>query len=71
MPIYEFDCVDCNNDFQKLVHRISAIDEVTCPDCGSPNIKKKLSIFSSKIASTSSVASTSSNSSASCAPGGG
>ena len=71
MPIYEFDCVDCDSGFQKLVRRISAINEVTCPDCGSPNIKKKLSIFSSKVSGgTSSIASTGSNS-ASCAPGGG
>lgn len=69
MPIYEFDCTDCGEGFEKLV-RMSAIDDVTCPNCGGKKVKKKLSIFASSSGSSSSSAS-SSSSSASCSTGGG
>lgn len=54
MPIYEFQCNDCGNDFEKLVRRISAIEEVVCPECHSMEVHKKLSIFSSKTAGSTS-----------------
>ncbi|NDJ85324.1 MAG: zinc ribbon domain-containing protein [Chloroflexi bacterium] len=69
MPIYEFDCDDCGSAFDKLV-RMSAIDDVTCPECGSGNIHKKMSTFASKSSGNGSSVSVT-NSSASCAPGGG
>jgi len=68
MPIYEFQCNDCKSDFEKLVRRISAIDEVSCPECNSLDVNKKLSIFSSKVAGASQSAT--SNAGA-CSPGGG
>jgi putative FmdB family regulatory protein len=68
MPIYEFDCHSCGESFDKLVRSANQVSEVTCPTCDSPNVKKKLSLFSSKVSggSRSSVSSAPS----SCAPGG-
>ncbi|GBD97187.1 MAG TPA: zinc ribbon domain-containing protein [Nitrospirae bacterium] len=43
MPIYEYKCIDCEEDFEELV---SGMDpDVSCPKCSSRNIKKKLSLF--------------------------
>jgi putative FmdB family regulatory protein len=67
MPIYEFDCQGCGGSFDKLVRSISAIGEVTCPSCSSPEVKKKLSMFASRVIGQSSSATASD---ASCAPGG-
>ncbi len=48
MPIYEFECQDCNENFEKLV-RIAGVSEVTCPSCGSARTKKKISTFASHL----------------------
>jgi len=68
MPIYEFDCNDCGKSFDKLVRSASRISEVTCPDCHSDQVKKKLSLFSSKV--SGGTRSSVSSSAASCAPSG-
>lgn len=69
MPMYEFDCLTCGDEFDKLVRSANAVSEVTCPSCDSGDIKKKLSLFSSRTAGArSSRGSTSA--AASCAPGG-
>lgn len=67
MPIFEFECESCSQPFEELVFG-SAIDTVTCPECGSPEIHKKISTFASRI-SGGSVSSVSSSSAASCNTG--
>jgi len=42
MPIYEYKCCKCEEDFEKLVF---GKQKVTCPKCNSDNIKKKMSTF--------------------------
>ena len=45
MPIYEYTCIKCNKDFSAL-QRIGCTEKDTqCPDCGSKNVKKKISAF--------------------------
>ncbi len=69
MPIYEFDCHDCGDNFESLVMSFTKIGGVTCPKCESENIQKKISTFAVKGNSTGS--STAFNTSAAaCAPGG-
>ncbi|RLB00911.1 MAG: zinc ribbon domain-containing protein [Deltaproteobacteria bacterium] len=46
MPIYEYRCNECEMDFEKLVS-LSSPGEVACPFCGSKNIRKKISLFTS------------------------
>jgi putative FmdB family regulatory protein len=43
MPIFEYACHDCKNEFEKLVPGTNP--EVLCPACNSKNIKKKFSLF--------------------------
>lgn len=45
MPIYEYQCADCGNTFEKLV-RFSDLkaDSPECPGCQSENTRKRLSV---------------------------
>ena len=54
MPIFEFVCSDCGQPFEELLRSSSAIAEVTCPNCGSPDIRKKLSTFAARVSGGSS-----------------
>jgi putative FmdB family regulatory protein len=42
MPIFEYRCEDCKEEFEKLVFGSQEID---CPNCGSRSVSKKLSLF--------------------------
>ncbi len=65
MPVYEYNCRDCRESFEKLV-RIVGAQQIVCPHCGSSNTLKKLSIFATKSAGVISQSASSSG----CAPGG-
>ena len=43
MPIYEFVCMSCESHFEELL-RLDDGDP-DCPDCGSSNVRKQLSVF--------------------------
>ncbi len=64
MPLYEYDCLECGAEFEKLVFKASETAELTCPTCGSNRLEEKVSGFASISRGTNSGAS-------SCAPGGG
>jgi putative FmdB family regulatory protein len=41
MPIYEYSCQECDNDFEELVRG----EEVpVCPSCGTGNIGRRMSL---------------------------
>jgi putative FmdB family regulatory protein len=44
MPIYEYKCSGCGEDFEKIVF---GNQEVNCPKCKSKDVKKKFSVFCS------------------------
>lgn len=69
MPIFEFTCTKCGRPFEELLRSAGAVNEVACPACGSPEVKKKVSTFASKISGSASL-SLGSGSSAACSPGG-
>jgi len=71
MPIYEYICVDCKSQFEKIV--INRQQEISCPKCSSKKATIQLSVFSSAIAGGSSKSSSGSGSSGSggaCCGGG-
>lgn len=45
MPIFDFECRDCGKKFDLLIANKDK-DKVECPQCGSRNIKQRLSVFS-------------------------
>ncbi len=42
MPIYEYECKKCGNNFEKLIFNIKDTS-ITCPDCGAKQVKRLLS----------------------------
>ena len=44
MPIYEFICPRCKNEFEELVFRQD--EEILCPQCGCKKVERTLSVFS-------------------------
>ncbi len=48
MPLYEFNCTSCNRSFEELVRSAEAVNEVVCPQCGSRQVRRKISLFASK-----------------------
>lgn len=45
MPMFEYACVPCGFRFEKL-QRAGSTDTITCPACGSSEVKKQFSTFS-------------------------
>lgn len=66
MPLFGFECEDCQSDFEELVMSSSLIDQVTCPNCSGNHVHKKLSM----VAAMSTRGSTTSIASSNCAPSG-
>ena len=45
MPIYEYRCEKCKNEFEKLI--LAGEDkDISCPDCKSGDVSKKMSVTS-------------------------
>ncbi|HNY66898.1 MAG TPA: zinc ribbon domain-containing protein [Deltaproteobacteria bacterium] len=63
MPIYEYQCRDCGEEFEKLVPMSAR--EPDCPRCGKGNVKKKISRVASGKSGCGSCASSSCSS---CSP---
>ncbi len=45
MPIYEYVCVKCEKSFGVLQKMGATEKDTSCPECGSGEVKKKLSAF--------------------------
>ncbi|MBI4844117.1 MAG: zinc ribbon domain-containing protein [Nitrospirae bacterium] len=43
MPIYEYRCNECGEEFEKLV--MGKAPDISCPKCNSKDVTKKLSVF--------------------------
>ena len=48
MPIYEYSCESCGEEFEAFRAISNSDSEVRCPKCGIKNPKRKLSSFISK-----------------------
>jgi putative FmdB family regulatory protein len=46
MPMYEYSCTKCGQRFEKLEKK-AATETVACPNCGSTEVSKEISSFSS------------------------
>jgi putative FmdB family regulatory protein len=49
MPIYEYKCGDCGENFEALV--MGSEDAVECEKCGSKKLERQMSCFSSSSGS--------------------
>jgi putative FmdB family regulatory protein len=68
MPIYEFICEQCGNEFEELVRSTSSSD-LLCPECHSEQVIKKMSTFAAKIAGGKATSFWGGSSSSSCNTG--
>ena len=50
MPIFEYQCEECQTIFERLTLRASSGAIPVCPRCNSPNTAKRLSTFSTSTA---------------------
>ncbi len=48
MPIYEYECQACGQEFEKLV--LNSAQEIDCPKCRSKQVTKQFSMFASPTA---------------------
>ncbi len=48
MPIFEYICETCGREFEELVFGSNGAGNVTCPECSSVEVKKKISLFASR-----------------------
>ena len=46
MPIYEYRCAQCGNQFEVFVRSAANLREVKCPQCGGQQNERSLSVFS-------------------------
>ena len=44
MPIYEYICKGCKNEFEELVFKQD--EKIDCPECGSSKVDRAMSVFS-------------------------
>lgn len=49
MPIYAFECGSCGHDFERL-QRLSDADPTDCPECGAPQLRRRLTAPSFRLA---------------------
>lgn len=50
MPIYEYHCATCEDDFEMLVRSSSEGEHVACPTCEGEEVSKKFSAFATSNA---------------------
>ncbi|WP_129630709.1 FmdB family zinc ribbon protein [Candidatus Oscillochloris fontis] len=67
MPLYEYQCPDCESRFERLVRSTESAPKVVCPTCGGDQAERILSMFATSGPRGGS-ASSSSSSGASCGP---
>ena len=53
MPIYEFECKKCHKTFEALLKRMDEKAKEPCPECGSKETARKLSVFAAAASSGS------------------
>ena len=49
MPIYEFECSACGDQFERL-QKLSDADPTVCPQCGAERIKRRLTAPAFRLA---------------------
>lgn len=50
MPIYEFICEECGEEFEELMRSSEAFQNVVCPSCLGQQVIKKISAFAAPAA---------------------
>ena len=65
MPIYEYHCNDCGDDFERFLRSMFSKETILCPECGSDHVSKAISVFGTSSGSSGGAAA---SSAAACGP---
>ncbi len=65
MPIYEYHCTACDDEFEELVRMGTPDEDIVCPGCGERHARRLLSMFAGRVAGSAG-----SQSSSGCGVGG-
>jgi putative FmdB family regulatory protein len=49
MPLYEYQCKACGEEFEKMMRFSEADQNPVCPSCQSPDTRKKISTIASRF----------------------
>ena len=69
MPLYEYRCRQCEEEFEERVRMDTPTETIACPECGVREAERLMSSFSSRGSNSRRTAP--STASTSCAPRGG
>ena len=62
MPLYEYLCQECGQEFEKIMRFDQSDERPACPGCKSENTQKRISVFASAGMGNSSFSSSASSS---------
>ena len=48
MPLYEYRCTSCDEEFEEIVKMNTPAETVPCPKCGRHQSERKISLFASR-----------------------
>jgi putative FmdB family regulatory protein len=48
MPIYEYTCEDCGEEFETLVRSMTDASKQRCPKCGRSRCARRMSVFAAQ-----------------------
>lgn len=65
MPIYEYICTKCNQEFEYIV--LGSDDSVSCPECNTNKVRRRMSACSFKSGESLDSSSSTGSSSSGCA----
>ncbi|MCE5283053.1 MAG: zinc ribbon domain-containing protein [Deltaproteobacteria bacterium] len=68
MPIYEYECGKCQENFEVFFRSRDEKVDIVCPKCGSKRAKRRMSAFAGKVGNTSAGGGCSGCSATSCGP---
>ena len=67
MPVYEYCCDACGERFEPFLRSTTQRAAPVCPKCGSPNVRKSISLFG--VGSSGSAGAGRATAASSCGPG--
>ncbi|MCH8243054.1 MAG: zinc ribbon domain-containing protein [Planctomycetes bacterium] len=48
MPVYEYCCMQCDNQFEEFSRTMNSRVSPACPSCGSSKVERRLSVFAAR-----------------------
>ncbi|MEJ5345790.1 MAG: zinc ribbon domain-containing protein [Chloroflexus sp.] len=66
MPMYEYGCLDCARQFERLLPMNATDQQIVCPFCQSTHVRRRLSLFATQSRGDAAVAATTTTTGGGC-----